>query len=133
MLLHHERLWRTQFVVGVQVKVQNSLLAKAHDACIAEYDVELTVELNSRLHKGFDLVFIGDVAVDVSGSVGFDGFCELMAFFILDISDHNSSGAILEEGEHCSLANATGTSGHDDGNLILKYLICSCKVWRSPL
>ncbi|KAJ6294350.1 hypothetical protein OIU76_022430 [Salix suchowensis] len=111
-----------EFVVGVQVKVQNSLLAKAHDACIAEYDVELTVELNSRLHKGFDLVFIRDVAVDVGGSVGSDGFCEILAFFILDISDHHSSGAILDEGKHCNLANATGTSG-DDGNLILNFVL----------
>ncbi|KAF9668093.1 hypothetical protein SADUNF_Sadunf15G0092200 [Salix dunnii] len=97
-----------QFVVRVQVEVQN------------KYDVKLTVELNSRFHKGFDLVFIGDVAVDVGGPVGSDGFCKLLAFFILDISDHHSSGAILCEGKHCSLANATGTSG-DDGNLILNF------------
>ncbi|KAF9668091.1 hypothetical protein SADUNF_Sadunf15G0092000 [Salix dunnii] len=63
--------------IAKSLSCESSLPAKAHDACIAEYDVELTVELNSRLHKGFDLVFIGDVAVDVSGSVGSDGFCKL--------------------------------------------------------
>ena len=77
MLLHHERLLRRV------CRMSPCTSSKSRTVCLpklgmpaptAEYDVKMTIKLNSWFHKGFELVFIGCVAVDVYGSDGSDGF-----------------------------------------------------------
>uniref|UniRef100_A0A6N2KZL6 Uncharacterized protein n=1 Tax=Salix viminalis TaxID=40686 RepID=A0A6N2KZL6_SALVM len=101
---------------------KSSLLTEACDAGIAEYYVKVTVKLNGGFHEGFDLVFIGYITVNVSGSVSSDGFCEVPALFILNICNHDCSCSVLSKGKHGGLAYATSTSG-DDSNLTLNFVL----------
>jgi hypothetical protein len=68
-------------------------LSAVHDASTVDEDIEVTPFVHDRVDGGIDLVFIGDVALDVYLVVGSFMFCT----FLADVQDGDCCALRLEQ------------------------------------